>query len=99
MRGSRRCSRCCWREQGSRGRFGKLNPALLPRRGPLAAPQLRRSGWASVLPAQGTLGWVPSGELSAFGEPAERARPRAAETLRGREVPRDFSGWLLENRM
>lgn len=77
-----------------------MEPALRPpRRGVLAAPRVLRGGRARVPSALGTLGSVPGGELGASGDRHERAGRRATETLRGREVLRDFSDRLLENRM
>lgn len=91
-RGSWRRLRRRGRERGPRRRFGKLNPALLPPRGPLAALQLLRRGWASVLPARGALGRVCSGDLGAFGEPAERAG--GGRDPAGPRGPAGFS-WLF----
>lgn len=74
-----------------------MEPASLPPgRSLLAAPRVLRGGGARVLSALGTLGLVPGGELGTSGDRDERAGRRATETLRGREVLRDFSGWLLE---
>lgn len=90
--GSPRWPRRTGRERGPRRRFGKLNPALLPPRGPLSALQLLRRGWASVRPARGALGWVRGGELGAFGEPAERAG--GGRDPAGARGPAGFS-WLF----
>lgn len=92
-RGARRRPRRRGRERGPRRRFGKLNPALLPPRGPLAALQLPRRGWASVLPARGALGRVRSGELGALAEPAERAGGGGDPA--GARGPAGFSWWFV----
>ena len=52
-------------EAGAAPRFGKLNPALQPRRGALVALRLLRTRWASVLPAPGTSSRVPPAEIPA----------------------------------
>lgn len=98
--GGGECSRLCpEREAAARPRGAGVAGQAREVGSRVAAPQLLRSGRARVLPTQGALRGVPSGLLSAFGGRAERARPRAAETLRGREVLRGFPGWWLANRM
>lgn len=65
-------------EAGAAPRFGKLNPALQPRRGALVALRLLRTRWASVLPAPGTSSRVPPTESRRLGDPSEGRGAAAA---------------------
>ena len=70
-------------EAGAAPRFGKLNPALQPRRGALVALRLLRTRWASVLPAPGTSSRVPPTESRRLGDPSEGRGAAAAAAAAG----------------